>query len=99
MAYLTRLSSRSRAILKKVLLGKNGICSRFLAFDDLAQAFDLNPDALDARFAKHAPVVASRAAERAMAEAGVDASDIDGVIVSTCTKTTGKVTPICSPSF
>src|SRR5204862_79334 len=63
-AYLARLSSRSRAILKKVLLGKNGICSRFLAFDDLAQAFDLNPDVLDARFAKHAPAVASRAAER-----------------------------------
>jgi predicted naringenin-chalcone synthase len=84
-AYLSRLNSRSRAILKKVLLGKNGICSRFLAFDDLAQAFDLNPDALDARFAKHAPAVASRAAERAMAEAGVDANDIDGVIVSTCT--------------
>src|SRR6185436_8694896 len=84
-AYLSRLNSRSRAILKKVLLGKNGICSRFLAFDNLAQAFDLNPDALDARFAKHAPAVATRAAERAMAEAGVDANDIDGVVISTCT--------------
>src|SRR6476620_11111941 len=82
-AYLSRLSSRSRAILKKVLLGKNGICSRFLAFNDLSEAFDLNPDVLDARFARHAPAVASRAAERAMADAGVTANDIDGVVVST----------------
>jgi alkylresorcinol/alkylpyrone synthase len=79
------LSTRSRAILKKVLLGKNGICSRFLAFDDLSQAFDLDPDTLDARFVKHAPEVASRAATRAMEQAGVAADDIDGIVVSTCT--------------
>jgi predicted naringenin-chalcone synthase len=84
-AYLSRLSTRSRAILKKVLLGKNGICSRFLAFGNLSEAFDINPDTLDARFVKHAPEVASRAAVNAMAEAGVTAGDIDAVIVSTCT--------------
>jgi hypothetical protein len=31
--YLPRLSSRSQAILRKVLRGNNGICSRYLAFD------------------------------------------------------------------
>ena len=40
---------------------------------------------LDARFAKHAPAVASQAAERALADAGLDAGDIDAVIISTCT--------------
>jgi predicted naringenin-chalcone synthase len=83
--YLSRLSTRSRAILKKVLLGKNGICSRFLAFGDLSEAFDIDPDTLDARFVKHAPEVASRAAVDAMTQAGVTATDIDAVIVSTCT--------------
>ena len=83
--YLLRLNPRSRSILRKVLLGRNGICSRFLAFDHLEEAFEMNPDALDARFAKYAPSVASSAAARAMANAGIDVAGIDAVIISTCT--------------
>jgi predicted naringenin-chalcone synthase len=83
--YLPRLSSRSQAILRKVLRGNNGICSRYLAFDDLAEAFAMNPDVLDARFARHAPSVAAQAAERAMESAEVTSRDIDAVIISTCT--------------
>ncbi len=83
--YLPTLSGRSQAILRKVLRGNNGICSRHLAFDQLAEAFNFDPDVLDARFAKHAPVVASQAAERALSDAGVAAGDIDAVIISTCT--------------
>jgi alkylresorcinol/alkylpyrone synthase len=79
------LSPRSQAILRKVLRGNNGICSRHLAFDELSEAFHFDPDVLDARFAKHAPAVASQAAERALADAGIDAGDIDAVIISTCT--------------
>lgn len=82
---LPTLAPRSQAILRKVLQGKNGICSRFLAFDDLSEAFELNPDALDARFAKHAPEVASRAAENALADAMMTSRDVDAVIISTCT--------------
>src|SRR5437763_3922279 len=67
--YLPRLSSRSQAILRKVLRGNNGICSRYLAFDDLSEAFAMNPDVLDARLETHAPAVASRTAERAMQRA------------------------------
>jgi len=83
--YLPKLNSRSQAILRKVLRGNNGICSRHLAFDDLSEAFRLDPDVLDARFARHAPAVAARAAEDALADAGVTTADIDAVIVSTCT--------------
>src|SRR5450755_1424530 len=83
--HLYKLTARSQAILRKVLRGNNGICSRYLAFDDIADAFAMNPDALDARFAAHAPAVAARAAERALADAGLAARDIDAVIVSTCT--------------
>jgi predicted naringenin-chalcone synthase len=83
--YLPTLSPRSQAILRKVLRGNNGICSRHLAFDELSEAFQFDPDVLDARFAKHAPAVASQAAERALANAGLDAADIDAVIISTCT--------------
>jgi predicted naringenin-chalcone synthase len=83
--YLPRLSPRSQAILRKVLRGNNGICSRYLAFDDLNEAFAMSPDVLDARFAKHAPAVATQAAERAMEHAQVTAHDVDAVIISTCT--------------
>ena len=82
---LSALSPRSQAILRKVLRGNNGICSRYLAFDDLSEAFALDPDVLDARFAKHAPLVAAQAATRALADAGVTSRDIDAVIISTCT--------------
>src|SRR5919106_681123 len=83
--HLAGLSTRSQAILRKVLRGNNGICSRHLAFDELSEAFALTPDVLDARFAKHAPVAAARAAARALDDAGLGAQDVDAVIISTCT--------------
>ncbi len=83
--HLPALSPRSQAILRKVLRGNNGICSRHLALDQLGEAFAFDPDVLDARFAKHAPAVASEAAARALADAGLASGDVDAVIVSTCT--------------
>ena len=80
-----RLSSRSKAILKKVLLGDNGIAARRLALDPLSEAFDLTPDALHARFLRHAPALAAQAAAQALKEAGLDAEKVDAVIISTCT--------------
>jgi alkylresorcinol/alkylpyrone synthase len=79
------LTPRSRAILKKVLLGNNGIATRALALDSLAEAFDLTPDALHARFVKHAPALATEAATRALDNATVPPTDIDAVLISTCT--------------
>ncbi|MSU64194.1 MAG: stilbene synthase [Pedosphaera sp.] len=79
------LSSRSRAILKKVLCGDSGIATRHLALDSLAEAFELNPDTLHARFVKHAPALAITAAQRALADASCTAGEMDAVLVSTCT--------------
>ena len=80
-----KLSSRSRAILKKVLNGDNGIASRHLALDPLEEAFDLTPDALHLRFARHAPSLASAAAQKALSNARVAPDEIDAVLISTCT--------------
>jgi polyketide synthase Type III len=80
-----RLKPRSRAILKKVLAGSNGIATRHLALNPLTEVFDLTPDALQARFASHAPALAVEAAQRAMKDAGCTANDIDAVLISTCT--------------
>ncbi len=80
-----RLTGRSRAILKKVLAGKNGIVSRRLALDPLTEAFDISPDILHARFARHAPDLADQAARHALTEAGTPVNQIDALIISTCT--------------
>jgi alkylresorcinol/alkylpyrone synthase len=83
--HVRNLAPRSRAILRKVLLGDNGIDARHLALDSMTEAFTLTPDVTHARFARHAPTLAAEAAENALRSAGLDAAAIDGVIVSTCT--------------
>ena len=80
-----QLTPRSHAILKKVLCGNNGIGSRHLALDPLAEVFDLTPDALQARFTRHAPALATEAARRALEAAGCTANEMDAVLISTCT--------------
>jgi alkylresorcinol/alkylpyrone synthase len=80
-----RLAPRSRALLRKVLLGKNGITTRHTVVESIPEAFATTPDVLHARFAQHAPLLATQAAERALLSAELVASEIDAVIVSTCT--------------
>jgi alkylresorcinol/alkylpyrone synthase len=84
-APFARLKPRSRAILKKVLCGDNGIVSRHLALNPLAEVFELTPDALQARFAMHAPALAAEAARRALVDAKCRPEEIDAVFISTCT--------------
>jgi alkylresorcinol/alkylpyrone synthase len=79
------LAPRSRAILRKVLGGNNGINTRHLALEELTHAFDLTPDALHARFAKNAPALAIQAAERALTDARTNSGEINAIIISTCT--------------
>ncbi len=85
-----QLNNRSKAVLKKVLLGDNGVGSRHMAPLPLTQVMDLTPDTLQGIFVRHAPVLAAEAAAGALKDAGVDADSIDAVIVSTCT---GSVCP------
>ena len=80
-----RLNPRSRAILKKVLCGDNGIDARHLALDPLAEVFDQTPDALQARFTRHAPALAAEAALRALKNAGCRPEEMDAILISTCT--------------
>jgi alkylresorcinol/alkylpyrone synthase len=81
----SELQPRSRAILKKVLCGDNGIDARHLALTSLAEVFDSTPDDLQARFTMHAPALASEAARRALKDAGCRPAEIDAVLISTCT--------------
>ena len=83
--WFSRLDARSHFIARSVLQRDNGIEHRRLAVDSLEEVFQIDPDTLAKRFVTHAPVLASDAARRALAKAGLEATDIDAVLVSTCT--------------
>ena len=80
-----RLDGRAHLVARTVLQRDNGIEARRLAVDSLAEVFVIDPDTLAGRFLSHAPALATQAAERALARAGVAAAAIDAVVVSTCT--------------
>ena len=82
---LAKLDSRSQILLRRVLLGQNGIATRHIAVAELDEAFVLTPDALHGRFAQHAPRLATEAAQRALVAARLTSADIDAVLISTCT--------------
>ena len=79
------LKPRSRAIIKKILLGDNGIETRHFCVKRINETFEMTPDILQSRFMENAPALAASAAERALVDAGCSASEIDAVIISTCT--------------
>ena len=83
--WFERLDRRARMITELVLQRDNGIEARWLAIDSLQDVLVIDPDTCHARFATHAPALATRAAERALADSGQHANEIDAVIVSTCT--------------
>ena len=49
------LNSRSRAILKKILTGRNGITTRHLALDNLDEAFQMDPKCFAGTFCSQCP--------------------------------------------
>lgn len=83
--WFERLSGRTRALARAVLLGENGMEARRLAVSSLAEVFRINPDTLHRRFITKAPELAMRAGAAALDDAGIEAHDIDAVVVSTCT--------------
>ncbi len=83
--WFSRLDTRSHLIARTVLQRDNGIEARRLALDSLDEVFTIDPDTLDRRFLAHAPALAGEAATRALDAAGLAATRIDAVVVSTCT--------------
>ncbi len=83
--WFARLDTRSHLIARTVLQRDNGIEARRLSLDSLDEVFAIDPETLDRRFLANAPTLASQAAARALAAASLDATEIDAVVVSTCT--------------
>ena len=80
-----RLNDRGRFILDTVLHQNNGIANRHFALECLDDVMDIDPDTLHNRFRTHAPTLAGNAGSSALAQACLLATDIDAVVVSTCT--------------
>jgi predicted naringenin-chalcone synthase len=83
--WFERLSERTRALARAVLLSENGMEARRLAVASLSEVFRIDPDTLRQRFLEAAPELAAQAGAAALDNAGVSARDIDAVVVSTCT--------------
>ena len=83
--HFARLSAPGRLLLERVLLGEHGVRTRHLAVDPLSDALHLDPDVLHRRFLQHAPELATRAARRALDDAGLEPREVDAVLISTCT--------------
>jgi predicted naringenin-chalcone synthase len=84
-ALFARLDVRAHLIARTVLQRDNGIEARRLAVESLDEVFTIDPNTLSKRFLTHAPLLAAQAGERALSKAGLQATQIDAVVVSTCT--------------
>lgn len=82
---LRRISRRSQLILRSILTGDSGIDTRHFALSDIAHAYDLTQDELNAGFRREASRLAGEALIKALGQAGVAPDQLDALFVCTCT--------------
>jgi len=83
--WFARLDARAHFVARTVLQRDNGIETRRLAVDLLADVFHIDPNTLARRFLRHAPALAAEAGQRALDQSGLSAADMGAIVVSTCT--------------
>ena len=79
------LTERSMVLLDKILSGNSGINKRYFALGAPESIFQKNAQELNEAFEKHAPALATEALKGALDQAGMMASELDGLFVCTCT--------------
>jgi len=79
-----RVSRRTQLILRTILKGDSGVATRHFAVPEIGGVFDLTSDQLNAAFRTEAPHLAGRALTAALAKAGVNAGEIDALLICTC---------------
>jgi len=78
-----KLKPRSQVLLEKVLLGTNGIDTRYFATDHLENLFARPAQALNESFEREATTLAARALRKALTQA--DLPSVDALFICTCT--------------
>ncbi len=82
--FSAQLGRKGRLALKRIF-GHPSIRTRHFAIDDPASFFNEGPDARIARFTEKALELSCRALEAVLAKAGINAGELDALIVNTCT--------------
>ncbi len=82
---LRRLGRRAQIVLRTILNGDSGVATRHFAIGDVAHVFDLSTDQLNAHFRREAPHLAGEALLRALRQAGLRPTDLDALLICTCT--------------
>jgi len=80
-----RLRERSVELMEKVLLGDTGIDTRGFCYPEVETIFDAGPEELNRIFEREAPRLGTRALHSALDSAGLQAGQLDGLVVCTCT--------------
>lgn len=80
-----RVDRRGWVTISAILRGECGIDARHFAVDDLNRLFDFTADELNETFRREAPKLASQALARALSEAGLEAGQLDALVICTCT--------------
>ncbi|MGA1015300.1 MAG: stilbene synthase, partial [Limisphaerales bacterium] len=80
-----QLGPTSQKLLRHVLGRDNGIEQRHLCLQKIEDAFEATPETLHRRFEKNAPLLATQAASQALDKAKLLPSEMDALIISTCT--------------
>lgn len=80
-----RLNRRSTLTLRAILRHDSGIATRRFALPDIERVFSLSPDELNEAFRAEAPKLAARALSDALAQAGLEAGEVDALLICTCT--------------
>lgn len=80
-----RLGRRSQLMLHAILRGDSGVQTRHFAMPEIHAVFDRSADELNETFRTEAPALASRALSSALSQASLRPSDVDVLLISTCT--------------
>lgn len=80
-----RLNRRSQIFAQAILRGDSGIDTRQFAIEDVPGVFAYSADQLNEGFRREAPKLASAALTQALEQIGVAASDLDALLICTCT--------------
>lgn len=80
-----RLNRRSQLLVQAVLRGDSGVDQRHFAISDVPGVFSYSADQLNEAFRREAPKLATDALTKALDQAGVNAKDLDALLICTCT--------------
>jgi predicted naringenin-chalcone synthase len=80
-----RLDRRARLMFGAILRGDSGVDTRQFATNELDKLFTHGPDELNGIFRQAAPELAVRALAKALPNAGLAPTELDALVVCTCT--------------